>query len=95
MNALTEWMRRADSTQQKDLADRVGTSKAYLYQVSGGFRNASPELAAKIEEATEAMSNEANLPRVYRTDICGACSKCRFAHELLGEVVSRNDFDGE
>ncbi len=89
------WILAATPAQQTDLAIRAGTSRQYLYHLSSGFRDASPGLAARLEAASLAMSNETNgkLPRVYRTDLNIDCRNCDFAAKCLGAVATTSQFD--
>lgn len=93
---LKTWMHLATSDEQKLLAERAGTSRTYLYHVGGGFRKASPELAAAIERETKAMhkASGGRLPIVYRTDLSPVCGSCEFAQRCLGaEVTVRGSFE--
>lgn len=94
MNVFKLFMRAATTDEQKLLAHQVGTSRAYLYQISGNFREPSPELAAAIERETEAMhkASKGRLPRIYRTDLVKACANCEFAARCLGAAAVRADF---
>lgn len=86
---LKEWMKVADADRQEDLALRIGSSRSYLYQLAGGFRHASPELATAIEHATTEMNKKFSLPVIYRTDLSPACAGCDFAKKCLGRNASR------
>jgi len=50
----------SDIQRRELLADRVGKSSAYMYQLGIGFRERkpSPQLAAEIENATRAIGPE-------------------------------------
>lgn len=50
------------------LAVAAGTSPRYLGQVARGERQASADLAGRIEVAT--------MGAIKRSDICEACAKC-------------------
>lgn len=93
--ALKSWMKAATAAEQAKLALAVGTSRAYLYQLSGGFRQASAELGSQIELKTAAMHKESGgrLPEIYRTDLVEACRGCAFAQKCLGPKAVRSDFD--
>lgn len=86
---LKVWMENAIVAEQITLATTVGSSRGYLYQLAGGFRNASAELAAKIEAATMQMAkgSKGRLPIVYRTDLSSACAQCQFARKCLGSKI--------
>lgn len=95
-NALKAWMKAASTTEQEALAQRVGTSRMYLYALANPgskyHREPRPELAIRIEAATAEMRRESKkrLPRVLRTDLNKHCAECHFARRCLGGAV---DFD--
>ena len=96
---LKHWMTTASTPEQNILAERVGTSRQYLYQLTSTSpavrREASPQLAKRIEEATKALHVESKkrLPVVYRTDLNSACRACEFAQQCLGQKATASDFD--
>lgn len=91
-NALKAWMTEASTTEQEEMARRVGTSRMYLYALANPNsrygREARPELAIKIEHATAEMARESKrrLPRVLRTDLNGHCKACHFAQRCLSDA---------
>lgn len=91
---MRQWMAAATVEEQELLAQRVGTSRAVLYQLAGGYRNASAERAQAIERETKAMAlaSGGRLPVVYRTDLCEACRSCDFAQRCLGERAVVSEF---
>jgi DNA-binding transcriptional regulator YdaS (Cro superfamily) len=91
---MRQWMAAATTAEQELLAERVGTSRAMLYQLAGGFRNASAERAQSIERETRGMAraSKGRLPIVYRTDLCEACRGCEFAHRALGDRAVVSEF---
>lgn len=91
---MRAWMAAATTKEQKELAERCGTSRQYLYQLAGGFRQASAELGAAIERETKAMhlTSKGRLPIVYRTDLVPACRACEFAQRCLGERAVISEF---
>lgn len=95
MSALKAWMYAAGPEQQHELARRAGTSRQHLYQLAGGFRQASAELAAKIERGTAELHKESRgvLPRVYRTDLNAACRDCEYAQRCLKGRAVVSEFD--
>lgn len=100
MNQMKLWMQAATTEQQTELATRAGTSRQYLYHLSADpdkayARDAEPELAARIEEASLAMRKESKdvLPAIYRTDLNKACRGCQFALKCLGSVAVRSNFE--
>ena len=92
---MKTWMDAATPDEQRLLAERVGTSRAHLYQLSGGHRQCSAERAIQIEHATAEMhkASAGRLPRLYRTDLATACRGCDFARRCLGEAITvRSEF---
>jgi DNA-binding transcriptional regulator YdaS (Cro superfamily) len=65
---LSDFLEQAD---QSLLASKAGTSRAYLYQIATGRRQASPKLARKIHEATAGAVGLADL----RPDVWGSSSE--------------------
>lgn len=95
MTSMKLWMQAASVEQQFDLAKRAGTSRNYLYHLAGNFRDASAELAQRIERASLDMHKETRgrLPRVYRTDLNAACRGCDFALKCLGPKAVASEFE--
>lgn len=95
MNIFKSWMKAATPGEQSVLADALGSSREYLYQLSGGFRKASPERGIAIEVASARMheASQGRLPRIYRTDMVDACRKCEFAQRCLGAAATRAEFE--
>lgn len=91
---LRAWMAAATTQEQKALAERCGTSRQYLYQLAGGFRQASAELGAAIERETKVMhlTSQGRLPIVYRTDLVSACRACEYAQRCLGTRAVVSEF---
>jgi len=94
ISIIKNWMSLATSDEQQLLAERCGTSRGYLYQLSGGHRQASADLGAAIERETKVMAraSKGRLPVVYRTDIVAACRACEFAQRCLGERALISEF---
>lgn len=94
MTSMKLWMQAASTVQQFELAKRAQTSRQYLYHLAGGFRDASPELAQRIEKASVEMSKETRgkLPKIYRTDLNAACRGCEFAQKCLGPAAIASEF---
>jgi sulfatase maturation enzyme AslB (radical SAM superfamily) len=88
------WMRAATPEEQTLLAKRVGTSRGYLYQIAGGFKQCSAARGSAIEREAEKMhkASKGRLPRIYRTDLVEACRQCEFAQKCLGGAAVRADF---
>lgn len=83
---LHMWMALASADEQHLLAERVGTSRATLYQYASGHRQCSAERAGEIERVTHEMAraSKGRLPRLYRTDLADACAQCDYARKCLG-----------
>jgi len=91
---MRAFMAAATSDEQTLLSQRAGTTRGHLYQLAGGHRQASAELAGRIEAATAAMhkASKGRLPAIVRTDLCEACRACQYAAKCLGERAVVSDF---
>lgn len=91
---MKSFMTIASRDEQQTLADLVGTSVGHLYQLSGGFRQASADMAGKIDAATFVLHRQTGgrLPHVVRTDLCEACRACPYAQKALGERAVVSEF---
>lgn len=80
MRTLNQFMSTASTKEQERLALLAKTSRGHLYHISCGNRDASADLARRLEHASRKLnaSNPA-LPIIYRGDLCAACGKCEFA----------------
>lgn len=67
---LREWLRGATENERDALAKGAGTSVAYLWQLAGGHRKASIELASRLQAASNGAITVAGL----RPDICALIS---------------------
>jgi hypothetical protein len=75
-------LRSASASQRNSVTISAGTSVDYLYQLAGGSRVASAELAAKIEHAVaDLRRGDRTVAEVKRTDLCPACAACEYAQE--------------
>lgn len=94
MHIFKTWMNAATREEQELLAANCGTSRGYLYQLSGEFADANPTLAMAIERETAAMARAARgrLPVIYRTDMSPVCRGCNFAQRCLGAKAMRAEF---
>jgi hypothetical protein len=100
MTPLKQWMHAASGSMREALARAAGTSVAYLYSLAAEAhdkyrRNASVELAARIERETMRLHARHNLPVVYRTDVNPTCAECPYARKCLGPLAIRADFPEE
>jgi hypothetical protein len=95
VNIFKSWMKAATPGEQSLLAEAIGSSREYLYQLSGGFRKAAPERGAAIEAASARMheASQGRLPLIYRTDMVDACRNCEFARKCLGNAATRSEFE--
>lgn len=91
---MKAWMASATVDEQKTLAEAVGTSRGYLYQLASGHRDGSADLAGKVEAATAVMhkASKGRLPKIVRTDIASACRACQYAAKCLGERAIVSEF---
>lgn len=91
---MKAWMAAATVDEQVALANRTGTSRGMLYQWASGNRQASAEMAGRIESATAEMHklSKGRLPKIYRTDLCVACSGCQYAGRCLGARAVVSEF---
>lgn len=94
ITSLKTWMNASTHDEKKLLAERAGTSVAYLYHLAAGEekgykREPKPALAGAIERETKAMNraSRGRLPIIYRTDLNSHCRGCDFARRCLGEEV--------
>jgi len=94
ITSIKAWMSAATPGEQELLAQKAGTSKGQLYQLAGGHRQASADMAGRIESATLEMAkaSKGRLPVVYRTDVCEACRQCSYAAKCLGSRAVVSDF---
>lgn len=94
MSQMKLWMQAANPAQQTELAERANTSRQYLYHLAGNFRDASADLAQRIERVSIEMNRETKgkLPTVYRTDLNSACRGCDFAQKCLGQKAVASEF---
>lgn len=67
------WMASASSTRKKEVASGARISLSLLYQLGYGYRNASSELAARVETATEG--------ELTRADMNETCNGCKYFKE--------------
>jgi hypothetical protein len=94
ITSIKNWMSIATADEREQLAAMVGTTAGNLYQLSGGHRQASAQMAGVIEAATAKMhkSSKGRLPKIYRTDLCMACQHCNYAQKCLGATAVISEF---
>lgn len=80
MNNLKKWMIAATADEIRSLVKQADTSRDYLYQIVGGHRTASADLAGRIETAAEALrlKSKGRLPKLTRADLAPACAECPY-----------------
>lgn len=85
MKSLANWMKKATTTEQEQLAVASGTSREYLYQLSASKRKASAAMAGRIETAAKTLSRKSKgrLPVLTRMGLAEACSHCPYAKRCL------------
>lgn len=64
---LRDWLHSTKQPARESAASEAGTSVAYLWQLAGGHRKASLELAKRLQEATRGNLTIAGL----RPDVFG------------------------
>lgn len=70
----------ATAGEQAELASIAGTSRANLYQIASGERNASADLAVRLDRAARALRRtNKTLPLLPRSKLCAACGGCEYA----------------
>lgn len=83
MKRLKQWVISATGDEIGALLKRTGISRNYLYQLTGGHREPSAELAGKLADAAEFIRKrakaDARLPDLTRANLCNACSMCPHA----------------
>ena len=79
-----QWMAGSTPGEKKELAIKAKTSLSLLYQLDYGTRNASADLAGRIEQGVKSINRRKRhtpLPEVLRGDLCETCAKCKFYKE--------------
>jgi hypothetical protein len=91
---MRAWMAAATTDEQMTLALRVRTTRGQLYQLAGGHRQASADMAGRVESVTAEMhkASRGRLPLVFKTDLCAACRACQYASKCLGSRAVVSDF---
>jgi len=94
ITSIKAWMSAATVDEQTLLAERIGTTRAMLYQYAGGYRDCSAERAGEIERVTADMHrvSKGRLPKIVRTDVCAACRSCNYAAKVLGARAVVSEF---
>lgn len=70
---LREWLAKTPADRREEVAKQAGTSVGYLWQLSGGHRKATSDLAARLQDASGGEITIAGL----RPDLVD------FAHKVL------------
>lgn len=58
---LREWLAKTPADERERVAQRAGTSVGHLWQLAGGHRKASAELAERLQDASEGKITIAGL----------------------------------
>ncbi len=79
MKNLRDWLQKATTKEQFDLARRARTSYAYLQHIANGIRRPSAKISAQIEKASIDMRLKNNeLPIISRADLNDTCRNCPY-----------------
>lgn len=62
---LKDWMKQASDSEREKVAEKSGTTVAYLWQLSGGHRKAGALLCQKIELHTDGQVTRQELRPDY------------------------------
>lgn len=96
---MKAWLTAATAAERETLAERVGSSSAYLAHLAvNEDKNYKREpkigLAAGIERETKvlAKASRGRLPIVLRTDLIEGCRQCPYAQKVLGERAVASEF---
>ncbi|WP_314408877.1 hypothetical protein [Pseudomonas kuykendallii] len=49
---LREWLANASPERRDEVARKAGTSAGYLWQLAGGHRKPTPEIAERLQESS-------------------------------------------
>lgn len=84
---LIAWLDVATADERKAMSEAAEVSIGYLYQLAGGRRYPSADVAARISAASKIMhkTSGGRLPEVCRTTLAVACSQCPFAKACLAQ----------
>lgn len=79
-NTLHEWMQKATTEEQEDLALRSSTTVGYLHKLATESRYASADIGGRIEKAAKEITRKSKgrLPVLRRGDFVPACAQCPF-----------------
>lgn len=58
---LREWLAKTPPDRREEVAKKAGTTVGYLWQLAGGHRKAAPEIAERLQEASEGEITIAGL----------------------------------
>lgn len=58
---LREWLAKTPTPRREEVAEKAGTSVGYLWQLAGGHRKATSELAERLQDATNGEITIAGL----------------------------------
>jgi hypothetical protein len=86
-NMVHAWIDAASPHELDELVAALGTSRQTLYQLSSGFRHASPGRALQLELISQAMrrTNKA-LPALVCGDASDVCRRCPHFIKSVGRT---------
>lgn len=58
---LREWLAKTSPERRDEVAKKAGTSAGYLWQLAGGHRKPTPEIAERLQEASDGEITIAGL----------------------------------
>jgi hypothetical protein len=81
MHPLKQWLKNVTPKERKRFVKLSKISVPYLYQLIVGSRNASADVASRIENATIKIS-KGNMSKILlRGQISKTCAKCPYYKE--------------
>lgn len=70
---LKQWLNKASESERDAVAEKAGTTVAYLWQIAGSHREAGAKLARRISSATEIVTPDRVVTAAdLRPDIFGS-----------------------
>lgn len=58
---LRDWLAKTPADRRDEIALKAGTTTGYLWQLAGGHRKATPEIAERLQEASDGEITIAGL----------------------------------
>ncbi len=69
MNPSREYIKQLAISERQRLAEQLGVTPDFLYQIGAGFRNPGRELALKLELLTDGAFKESDFDEEIRAKI--------------------------